>query len=71
MKRAYLVEPDADPSPTPGGKLNQPRFTLDTVVEDEGLNLSVGERSLVSLARALVRDAKVSSATLDFRLLSH
>jgi ABC-type multidrug transport system fused ATPase/permease subunit len=35
------------------------RFTLDTVIEDEGLNLSVGERSLVSLARALVTDAQV------------
>ena len=40
---------------TPG----QRRFTLDTVVEEEGGNLSVGERSLVSLARALVRGTKV------------
>ena len=35
------------------------RFTLDTVIEDEGNNLSVGQRSLVSLARALVKDSKV------------
>lgn len=53
------------------------RFTLDTVIEDEGGNLSVGQvsqflyekyatliltplkRSLVSLARALVKNAKV------------
>ena len=35
------------------------RFTLDTVIEDEGSNLSVGQRSLVSLARALVKDSKV------------
>jgi ABC-type multidrug transport system fused ATPase/permease subunit len=35
------------------------RFTLDTVIEEEGGNLSVGERSLVSLARALVRNTKV------------
>ena len=35
------------------------RFTLDTVVESEGANLSVGERSLLSLARALVKDCKI------------
>ncbi|EJU01052.1 ABC protein [Dacryopinax primogenitus] len=35
------------------------RFHLETVVDAEGSNLSVGERSLVSLARALVRDAKI------------
>ncbi|KAL5526288.1 hypothetical protein ACEPAF_8011 [Sanghuangporus sanghuang] len=35
------------------------RFTLDTIIESEGSNLSVGERSLLSLARALVKDCKV------------
>jgi ABC-type multidrug transport system fused ATPase/permease subunit len=38
---------------------NQTPFTLDTVIEPEGSNLSVGERSLLSLARALVKNAKV------------
>ena len=35
------------------------RYTLESVIESEGANLSVGERSLLSLARALVKDCKV------------
>lgn len=35
------------------------RFNLDMVIESEGANLSVGERSLLSLARALVKDCRV------------
>lgn len=35
------------------------KFTLDTIIESDGANLSVGERSLLSLARALVKDSKV------------
>jgi len=35
------------------------RFNLDTVIESEGSNLSVGERSLLSLARALVKDCRI------------
>ncbi|KAG2075302.1 ABC protein, partial [Suillus decipiens] len=35
------------------------RYDLDTTIESEGANLSVGERSLLSLARALVKDCKV------------
>ncbi|KAH8921178.1 P-loop containing nucleoside triphosphate hydrolase protein [Atractiella rhizophila] len=35
------------------------RFHLDTKIEDEGANLSVGERALVSLARAIVKDSKI------------
>ncbi|EGN99138.1 hypothetical protein SERLA73DRAFT_168655 [Serpula lacrymans var. lacrymans S7.3] len=34
-------------------------FTLDTIIESEGANLSVGEWSLLSLARALVKDSRV------------
>lgn len=51
MRRAFLTEND----PTTG----QPKYTLESTLEDEGSNLSVGERSLVSLARALARDAKI------------
>ena len=35
------------------------RYTLDTVIESEGANLSIGERSLLSLGRALVKDCKI------------
>lgn len=45
----------------PGTELlgNQASLTLDTMIEPEGSNLSVGERSLLSLARALVKNSKV------------
>lgn len=39
-----------------GDESAKSRITLDTKVDDEGSNLSVGERSLVSLARALVKN---------------
>ncbi|TYJ53514.1 hypothetical protein B9479_005845 [Cryptococcus floricola] len=54
LRRAHLI------TSSPGGTVSDSsRFNLDTVIEEEGGNLSVGERSLVSLARALVRDTKV------------
>lgn len=68
LKRAYLVDPSFNPSvpkaSTSSGAASPPtqmegRFTLDLAIEDEGLNLSVGERSLVSLARALVKDSQI------------
>lgn len=48
------------------------KITLDTVIEPEGTNLSLGQRSLLSLARALVKDSRVvilDEATLVFILL--
>ncbi|KAK4689734.1 hypothetical protein P7C73_g391, partial [Tremellales sp. Uapishka_1] len=57
MKRACILDESANEKAE--GQGNTKRFTLDTVIEDEGLNLSVGERSLVSLARALVKDSKI------------
>lgn len=61
LKRSHLVDPtkqDATEGREPEAAVSG-RFTLDTVIEDEGSNLSVGQRSLVSLARAMVKDAKV------------
>ena len=42
------------------GEYTSDRINLDTVIESEGSNLSVGQRSLLSLARALVRDTKIA-----------
>lgn len=39
--------------------LPRERFTLDLVIDDGASNLSLGERSLVSLARAFVKDVRV------------
>jgi ATP-binding cassette subfamily C (CFTR/MRP) protein 1 len=43
----------------PGDATPTSRFTLDSVVESEGANLSQGERSLLSIARALVKDSRL------------
>lgn len=55
LKRACLVER----SGVEGETMQASRFQLDTKIEDEGNNISVGERSLVSLARALVKDSQI------------
>lgn len=57
LRRARVTE---GPSETAAGeKGSTSRFTLDTVIDAEGANLSVGERSLLSLARALCKDSQV------------
>ncbi|KAF7319425.1 ABC protein [Mycena chlorophos] len=82
LRRSYLVERSGASTPTAtetveGAEADGPgagqkhRITLDTVIEAEGANLSVGERSLLSLARALVKDSRVvildeATASVDF-----
>ncbi|KAF9234112.1 ABC protein [Melanogaster broomeanus] len=60
FNRSCLVDTPSDKEEVMSGEeIPQNRYNLDSVVESEGANLSVGERSLLSLARALVKDCKV------------
>nr|GAT42790.1 ABC protein [Mycena chlorophos] len=61
LKRSYLVETAVAAAQEPGtaGQDSSHKITLDSVIDTDGSNLSVGERSLLSLARALVKDSRV------------
>ncbi|KAH9031752.1 ABC transporter [Lactarius pseudohatsudake] len=76
LRRSYLVEEakldgEEEQLGTGATTPNAPRFTLDSPIDEEGSNLSIGQRSLVSLARALVKDSKIlildeATASVDY-----
>lgn len=65
LRRAHLIGINNEkPSTGEDGEgtrtITANRFTLDAPVDAEGANFSVGERSLLSLARALVRRLRLN-----------
>ncbi|KAG6837247.1 hypothetical protein H0H93_012642 [Arthromyces matolae] len=62
LRRSFLVE-SRPTTPNSSDAIENftgsNKITLDTIIEADGANLSVGERSLLSLARALVKNSRV------------
>lgn len=65
LRQANLVSNEANIDDTSG------RIHLDSVVEEEGLNFSLGQRQLLALSRALVRGSQIivcdeATSSVDF-----
>ena len=56
LRQADLIDSDA---PITDKATTSNRIHLDSIVEEEGLNFSLGQRQLMALARALVRGSRI------------